>query len=470
MKQSILPPFEVPIFDDKRLDNRAYSLINRMVQSESSVINRIFGTFSEKVGAYRMLNNKKTKTEQIIRSMSSYCHSNITEGIHYLCLQDTTEINFEAHRERMSKKQCKLGLVSNNQIGCFLHPMLVINAQSGTPVGFASVKVWSRNPDKLSSKDKAYKNLPIEKKESYRWVEAGKKAHKLMGKEALVTVISDRESDIYNFISDVPNANTHILIRSNQDRCLETEEKLLKETMQQSMIRHTYQIELTNEGRKKRKCLMELHYEKVIIKRPIGNKSKKPSVTLYCILTRESAETVPAGENPIEWCLLTTHEVESEKQALKCVDWYKCRWYIEELFRVLKKDGFCVEDIQLESMPALHKLLLFALQAALQVITLKLAYDKPDEELPASNLFSKAQISLLQVFLRKVNGKTEKLKNPFKPESLPWASWILARIGGWTGYKSQSTPGYITFKIGLDKFYTVWEIYDDFEEKDVYKE
>lgn len=470
MKQNTLSPFSVPIFKDKRLDKRAHFLIESMVQSESAVVNRIYSTFADKNGAYRMINNKSTETELIIRSMSAYCLENATKGKHYLCLQDTTEINYEAHRERMSKNKRKPGLVSNNQIGCFLHPQLVIDAQSLTPVGFSSVRVWSRKPDKPSTAEKAYKKLPIEKKESYRWIEAGKKASQLMGKECRITVIADRESDIYDLLSDVPNKHTDILIRSNQDRCLETEGKLLKEFMQESPVRSTYQIDISNEGRKKRTCLMELHFEKITIKRPYGNKAKKPSVTLYCILTKESPETVPQGETPIEWCLLTTHEVENDAQAMECIGWYKCRWYIEELFRVLKKDGFCIEDIQLESITALHKLLLFALQAALLVITLKLSYDKPDEEVPASVHFTNAQIALLTIFLRKVNGKTQKLTNPFKAESLPWAAWILARIGGWTGYKSQSIPGYTTFKTGLDKFYTVWNIYDDLDQKDVYKE
>lgn len=466
MKHSTLSSFTAPIFKDKRLDKRAHSLVSNMVRSESAVVNRIFSTFTEKVGAYRMLNNKHTHKGLIIRSLSSHCQGNIFGGKHYLCIQDTTEINYETHRERMHKGKGKPGLASNNQIGCFLHPVLAIEAQSLTPVGFTSVKVWSRNPNKPTTRDKAYKNLPIEKKESYRWVEAGKKAHKVMGKDILITVIADREADIYNLLSDVPNANTHILVRSNQDRCLETEGELLKETMQKSPIRHTYKMSISQKGRKKRTCLMELHYETLTIKRPIGNKAKKPSVTLSCILTKESPETVPVGETPIEWCLLTSHKVENEMQAMECIAWYKCRWFIEELFRVLKKDGFSIEDIQLETMSALHKLLLFALQAALLVITLKLAYDKPNEEVLASTHFSKAQIALLQIYLRLINGKTKILTNPFRAESLPWASWIVARIGGWTGYKSQSTPGYITFKRGIDKFYTAWTIYDSLQEKD----
>lgn len=416
-----------------------------------------------------MINNKKNKTDSIIQAMASYCEQNTESGKHYLCLQDTTEINFHAHHERMAKGARKPGIVSNDQIGCFVHPVLVLDAEKIIPIGFSSVRVWSRPSSKVEKKAKAYKTEPKKKKESYRWTEAAKNTHKRIGKDALVTVISDRESDIYDFLADVPNANTRILIRANQNRTLESEEMLLKETMYLSELKDTYEITITAQGCKKRNALLELRYRKVTIKRPLANKSKVPSVTCYCVLVKESEKTQVEGVPPIEWCLLTTHEVESNEQAMQCVDWYKSRWLVEELFRVLKKDGLCVEDIQLESMNALHKLLLFALQAALQVIALKLSYDKPDEEVSATAHFSPQQVALFHVLLRQYNGKTDKLKNPFKVGSLPWASWILARMGGWDGYKSQAIPGYTTFKKGLDRFYFAWSVYKDLEPEDVYK-
>lgn len=57
----------------------------------------------------------------------------------------------------------------------------------------------------------------------------------------------------------------------------------------------------------------------------------------------ETEASVPEGKQPIEWVLLTNHDVTSVADAMQCVEWYKCRWYIEELFRILKRKGFMIE-------------------------------------------------------------------------------------------------------------------------------
>ena len=97
--------------------------------------------------------------------------------------------------------------------------------------------------------------------------------------------------------------------------------------------------------------------------------SAYPDVTLNCIRVSEVEGSCPQGEEPLEWILLTNHEVTSVEQALKCVDWYRCRWYIEEFFRLLKKKGFAIEDIQLENIQSLEKNILLADQICLAQIS-----------------------------------------------------------------------------------------------------
>ena len=72
---------------------------------------------------------------------------------------------------------------------------------------------------------------------------------------------------------------------------------------------------------------------------PHSNAGGKEKLDIYCVHVKERADSVPAGEEPVEWRLLTSHEVTSLAQAVQCIDWYRCRWLIEELFRLMKSKG-----------------------------------------------------------------------------------------------------------------------------------
>ena len=108
----------------------------------------------------------------------------------------------------------------------------------------------------------------------------------------------------------------------------------------------------------------------------------------------------------------------------------------------------------------IKKLILISLQAALQVMVLKLSFDKEDEKLSSEIYFTSKEIELLHIVGKKSEGNTKIQQNPYKKESMAWAAWIIARLGAWSAYKSQSIPGYITFKNGLDRFNTQFELYE----------
>ena len=72
--------------------------------------------------------------------------------------------------------------------------------------------------------------------------------------------------------------------------------------------------------------------------------------------------------------ILTTIEVLTVEDAEKIIERYKQRWYIEQLFRLTKKQGFKIEQTQLKNGWAIRKLYLLVLAAALKVMQLYLAY------------------------------------------------------------------------------------------------
>lgn len=170
----------------------------------------------------------------------------------------------------------------------------------------------------------------------------------------------------------------------------------------------------------------------------------------------------------------TSHVVDTVKQAMECIEWYKCRWFIEELFRVCKSEGFRIESVQLESGAAVKKLTVLTMYAALRCMTLKRAYDEQDESVPANRMFDEQEMEMLEVEMEYIHRKSPKAldgRNPFHENSLPWAAWIIARLGGWSGYvKAHGRPGYITMKKGLDRFNQHLEIIAFAKAKFVYKE
>jgi len=164
--------------------------------------------------------------------------------------------------------------------------------------------------------------------------------------------------------------------------------------MQSLPIAYSYDLEVKgNHSRKTRTARMHLRYGKVRIKKPKDLKGDYPPfIALDCIYVVEDSGTTPTDGKSIEWRLLTTHQVESVEDAMQCVEWYKLRWYIEEIFWLLKSEGMDIEASQFEAGAALKKLVLLGLIAAWHIMALKLAYDNKVEQLTASIFFTANQI------------------------------------------------------------------------------
>ena len=160
--------------------------------------------------------------------------------------------------------------------------------------------------------------------------------------------------------------------------------------------------------------------------------------------------------NGIYWRLYTTHPVSNADEAVQIIEWYKQRWYIEQLFRLLKLQCFQIESSQLETGWAVRKLTMLAMLAALRIIQMMLAYED-DNEQSVEEVFTKDEQLCLTQANNKLEGGTQKLSNPNKPQTLKWATWIIARLGGWKGYASQRKPGPVVLHRGFIKFYQLYE-------------
>ena len=161
-----------------------------------------------------------------------------------MCIQDTTQINYYSNKERIKYLDTNLGRIDKTTFGYLCHPMLVVDADRNMPIGFCSVKLWNREWEKPEKAYKAYKKLPIEEKESFRWITSVTESRKNLPNESMITIIADREADIYEALCTIPGENTHLLIRSSSNRLICPDNMLLLDKMQSCDIKHTYDIKI----------------------------------------------------------------------------------------------------------------------------------------------------------------------------------------------------------------------------------
>ena len=141
----------------------------------------------------------------------------------------------------------------------------MLNDRDGFPSGFPHIFLWNRQWDKETEYERKYKQLPIEKRESYRWIESSLKTEEVLSDAAGITIIADREADIYEESVQVPDKKTHLLICSLQNRILYDSNEKLSEHISDSKLAGSYKSEIRN-GQKKRKpgeAVMEVRYDKV---------------------------------------------------------------------------------------------------------------------------------------------------------------------------------------------------------------
>jgi hypothetical protein len=444
---------EIGYFGDERLKKGGELIMQRIAERQEVCLRKLGDDRAEQVKFRRFLSNEAVTVEEMVAHRALLAAA-AAKGRHVLAIQDTSELNYEAQRGRKRR----LGTVGNGtDIGLFVHPVLGVDAITEECLGLADAQVWRRTKRKAAN----YKCEPIERKESYRWVKGANQAKAVLVEASMVTVMDDREGDIYEKWARLPDEHTHLLTRASRDRSLANGGRLFP-AMAGFAEAHRYQLDLPARPGKRsaRQACMAVRFGSVRVCRPgsCSDPNAPAEIELFAIDVREL--DAPAGEEPIHWRLLTTHAVESVAQALTVIRWYRLRWHIEQLFRTLKRQGLGIEQSVIEDGVALEKLAIIALIGATITMQLVLARAASSNDTPATRVFDANQIDVLLALQTKLQGSTLKQQNPYRLYSLAWAGWTIARLGGWTGYASDRSTGPITMRDGLQRFNAIVDGYD----------
>jgi hypothetical protein len=366
-------------------------------------------------------------------------------GRHVVVAQDTSELILGSRRSRQHYGSVAKG----NAAGLLLHAALAVEAGTQALLGLVSMQVWNRGRGELAPRRKR----ATVAKESQRWIESAERAGEVLAMAASITMVSDRESDFYELFVQRPQ-NVELVVRACQNRRIEGSEEdpnLLFNFIDTRCEGDRFAMTIpAAPGRRARDAEFAVRFAPVAVRRPLHGADRKlpETVSMTLVDVREVSE--PEDDSaPVHWRLLTTHAVATLKDARRVIDFYRTRWTIEEFFRTLKTAGFDIEEADISDPQAMINFVAAAAVAAVTIKQLVQARDGNTDQI-LSDAFDPDDQPILEAVSARLEGKTERQRNPHPKGSLAFAAWVIARLGGWTGYYGK--PGPKVMRIGLAEF------------------
>lgn len=449
------------------MDKRMRSQLDKMLNAPAASVQSACSGWAETMAAYRLFNNPKVTSESILKPHREGLLERAQAHSCVALIQDTTELDYSSHTAMPERGT----LNSEKRLGFYLHSQYAVS-DTRIPLGVWHTHLWARERE-IGSYDPS---LPIEEKESFRWVEGMRQAHALAqdlpGTE--VFSVCDREGDIYEVLQECADkrnepSHAHLLVRANHDRPVRAltaagesepatgQDGTLFELSAQAPVMGCVEFSIpSRRGIKKidgktrpfhRKARVVRQQIKVceLIFQPPGRHRKGVKMRpcrMWAVLAEEVGQPEDSEEALLRWVLITSHPVESFEDARKILNLYMARWDIEVFHRVLKT-GCKVEHLRFQERSAFEPAL-----TCNMIVAWRLQYlvhlGRECPELPCSCFFDEQEWRAAVAVDRKVSDPST-LDEPTLGELIA----IIARFGGHLGRKHDAPAGAQTMWTGL---------------------
>jgi len=442
---------------DARLNRRCQELAGALGQQPTAFINEACEDWAATKAAYRFFGNtKKVTPAGLSAPHQQRTVERMSQHPLVLAVQDTTFFNYTPHPQ--TEGLGEIGNKNQQQRGFGLHSTLVVTP-AGLPLGTLTQQFFTRPIGEPAHTPAELRRLPIEQKESYRWLEAFEQTLALSPAGVEVVTVCDREADLYEMFVLAEEKHAGLVIRASADRVLAEKEvgKLWAKVEQQPLAGHvTLQI-TPNQQRPARQATVSVRFTQVNLRPPWRpNQKKLPPVTLTAILVREDNPPADVDE-PIEWLLLTNTSVQNFDDALRVIGWYGCRWQIEVYHKILKS-GCTVEDCRLQKAERLQNYI-----ALMSVVAWRLHWltyiNRTDPDLPCTVILTATE---WQVLYRRIH-HTASL--PSTPPTVRQAVRWIAQLGGFLGRNRDGEPGITVIWRGWQRLQDMADTWDIVKEQ-----
>ncbi|NDL66088.1 IS4 family transposase [Acerihabitans arboris] len=449
------------VFSDRRHASRFKSLMQKLWRGMGNSLPFSCQDRAATKAAYRFLSSDRIDEQHLLLGHSEATCQRIhaLEDENILLLQDTTTFGY--HRDNPDAVGfagshiaglVKTGNDTGINCGILMHSSLAVTT-SGLPLGLTAVKFWTRKKFKGTNALKRKINptrVPIEEKESYRWLENLRQSTALLQCPERCVHIGDRESDIYELYCLASELNTHFLVRTCVNRLAEN--TTMEEEMKNVPSDHRghHRILLRNDKESAREIILSIRWKTLTLHPPIGKAKQYPDLQLTAIIATEEG---PKNNNArVEWKLLTDLPVTSLVEATEKLEWYSHRWKIETFHKVMKS-GCQAERSRLGSAERLTNLLCCYCILSWRIFWLTmLSREMPAA--PAELAFSETEIKILDTMVK----DTTQVMSSYTLEKY---TIKLAQLGGYMGNKNKHPPGNIVIWRGLrrlNEIQTGWEM------------
>lgn len=419
---------------DGRLNWRCQELASALTQQPTKPINQACEDWADTKAAYRFFANDKVTPARIVAPHQQRTVGRMRQRELVLAIQDTTFFNYTHHPHSEG-----LGIIGNkkqNQRGFGMHSTLAITP-AGMPLGLLTQTFFTRPEGEAAHQPNELHKLPIEEKESYRWLQAFEQTIALTPDDVDAVTVCDREADIYEMFDLAQKKKASLLVRAAANRALVDNEvgKLWPKVERQPIAGYLTVHIPSNQKRAARTATASIRFTQVNLKPPWRpNQKKLPVVALNAILVREDDPPADVDE-PIEWLLLTNTPVKTFADAVQVVQWYCCRWQIEVYHKVIKS-GCTVEDCRLKTVDRLQNYI--ALMSVIAWRLMWLTYiNRTEPDLPCTAILTTTEWEALYMRIHKTSQLPDTI--PTVRQAVRW----IAQLGGFLGRKGDGEPGIV---------------------------
>lgn len=441
------------VFADERLGKRFRTLVAQLAGGIGESIPMACQDWAGAKAAYRFFSNGRLCEQDILQGhfQSTRSRFRATEGS-VLVLHDTTELSFqreEKHAVGMTrvsyKSKGKDGRPRLHTVcGLLLHSSLTVTLE-GLPLGIAAAKFWTRKKFKGCNALKKRVNptrVPIEQKESVRWLDNLRESTALLGDAGRCVHVGDRESDIYELFCAAQECGTHFLVRTCVDRLAGDGKHTVKDEMGEAETQGLHAVEVRDANGKPSVATLEIRYRRIRLLPPIGKQNRYPPLTLTVIHASEPEE--PEGRERIEWKLVTDLPAASLADAVMMLTWYAMRWKIETFHKILKS-GCRAESSRLRTAERLVRLTAVFCILSWRVFWMTMI-NRAADPAPASAAFTVQERALLDELvpdLPRANNRDSRHLSRYITK--------VARLGGYLARAKDPPPGNIVIWRGLSR-------------------